>query len=181
MKVAVLVGSNRRYSVSRKVAHWLAPILNMKGLDADVLDLAEINLPWLDEPELPAMGLYKMEATKTWSEMVKEYDALVIVFPQYNWGYPAVLKNALDTLYQEWQGMPVATVSIGSHGGFQGELALSMVLQGLKMQRLTVNPRLTIKPDEIARQADESETDAFLAKYLDQADLLVQALKEEVK
>lgn len=181
MKVAVLVGSNRRYSVSRKVAHWLAPILNMKGLDADVLDLAEINLPWLDEPELPALGLYKMEATKTWSEMVKEYDALVIVFPQYNWGYPAVLKNALDTLYQEWQGMPVATVAIGSHGGFQGELALSMVLQGLKMQRLTVNPRLTIKPDEIARQADEAEKDAFLAKYLDQADLLVQALKEEVK
>lgn len=181
MKVAILVGSNRRFSVSRKVAHWLNPILKMKGLDSEVLDLAEINLPWLDEPELPALGLYQLEATKTWSDVVKGFDAMVIVFPQYNWGYPAVLKNALDTLYQEWQGMPVTTVSIGSHGGFQGELALSLVLQGLKMQRLSVNPRLNIKPDEIARQADEAETAAFLSKYLDQADMLAQSLKTEVK
>ncbi|MCK8617440.1 NAD(P)H-dependent oxidoreductase [Fructobacillus sp. M158] len=179
MKVAILVGSNRQISLSRKVARWLKPILQMKGLDAEILDLAEINLPWLDEPELPAAGLYQLEATKTWSEMVKGFDAMVIVFPQYNWGYPAVLKNALDTLYQEWQGLPVATMAIGSHGGFQGELALSLVLQGLKMKRLAVNPRLSIKPDEIARDAEEAEIAAFLAPYLDQVDLLAQALKAE--
>ncbi|MBS9335214.1 NAD(P)H-dependent oxidoreductase [Fructobacillus sp. M1-13] len=179
MKVAILVGSNRRYSVSRKVAHWLAPILQMKGLDAEVLDLAEINLPWLDEPELPALGMYQVEATKTWSSMIQEFDALVIVFPQYNWGYPAVLKNALDTLYQEWQGMPVATVAIGSHGGFQGELALSLVLQGLKMKRLSVNLKLTMKPDEISREAEKAATAAFLAPYLDQVDLLARDLKAE--
>ncbi|CAK1235458.1 NAD(P)H-dependent FMN reductase (SsuE) [Fructobacillus fructosus] len=180
MKVAILVGSNRQFSVSRKVAYWLNHILNSADMAAEVLDLAEINLPWLDEPELPAVGMYQLEATKTWSNIVKEFDAMVIVFPQYNWGYPAVLKNALDTLYQEWQGLPVATVAIGSHGGFQGELALSMVLQGLKMRRLPVNLRLTIKPDEIEREADEAETAQFLANSVDQAKLLAQALKKEV-
>lgn len=79
MKVAILVGSNRQVSLSRKVARWLRPLLEKKGLDAEVLDLAEINLPWLDEPELPAAGLYQLEATKTWSTMVQEFDAMVIV------------------------------------------------------------------------------------------------------
>lgn len=80
--------------------------------------------------------------------------------PQYNWGYPAVLKNALDYLYQEWQGKPACLVSFGGHGGTQVQLALRLVFQGLKMPVTAVALQISLAPS-----ASEAEALEVLEAY----------------
>lgn len=89
-------------------------------LTIDIIDLAEINLPFLDEPEIPAMGNYQKTHTKQWSNLISQYDGFVLLFPQYNWGYPAVIKNALDYLYEEWQHKPVVLWCMVGMEDFKG-------------------------------------------------------------
>lgn len=146
-KIGIIIGSNRSNSTTLKIATLIQSQINSDSVNTKLINLAEINLPWLDEPEIPAKNNYQLESTKTWQSTVNQYDGFVIVYPQYNWGYPAVLKNALDTLYTEWQGKPVSTIVFGSHGGFQAELAMSLVLQGLHMHKLPVNLSLTVPLD----------------------------------
>ena len=67
-----------------------------------MLDLAEINLPFLDEPQHPKLGRYTKPHTLAWAHEVDTADALVIVTPEYNAGFPAPLKNAMDFLHAEW-------------------------------------------------------------------------------
>jgi NAD(P)H-dependent FMN reductase len=76
--------------------------LRRKGpLQYELIDLAEINLPFLDEPLKAGLRQYEHEHTRAWSELISGYDGFLFVFPQYNWGYPAPPKNALDFLYYE--------------------------------------------------------------------------------
>ncbi|MQS44865.1 NAD(P)H-dependent oxidoreductase [Lactobacillus salsicarnum] len=81
-------------------------------------------------------------------------DGIIILYPQYNWGYPAVLKNALDYLYDEWRGKPVSTIVYGSHGGFQAQIALDLVLKGLHMNTLNSTISLSIKTDNFNVDTD---------------------------
>ena len=112
-KIAIIVGSNRPTRICRTVAEWVMNEMQHEALSLSLLDLAEVNLPFLDEPEIPAHHSYQNPHTKAWSKMVSGYDGFVLVFPQYNWGYPAVLKNALDYLYDEWAHKPVSVMCYG--------------------------------------------------------------------
>lgn len=143
-KIGIIIGTNRPNRIGRQIAEWVQNAMHHKDLELDLIDLAEINLPFLDEPEIPARHHYKSEHTKRWSRLISSYDGFVIVFPQYNWGYPAVLKNALDYLYDEWKNKPVSLMCYGGHGGFQGALALKLVTQGLNMYNMSSNPPLNI-------------------------------------
>jgi NAD(P)H-dependent FMN reductase len=97
-KVGIIVGSNRPTRICYGVAEWIRTAMQHDELSIDLIDLAAINLPFLDEPDIPAHGNYQKDHTKAWSKLIQEYEGFVLVFPQYNWGYPAVLKNALDFL-----------------------------------------------------------------------------------
>jgi NAD(P)H-dependent FMN reductase len=97
-------------------------------LKVDLVDLQEIDLPFLDEPIMPAQGRYEHEHTVRWSELIRSYDGFVFVLPQYDWGYPAVLKNALDFLAHEWANKPAGLVSNGSRGGGLAATQLKQVL-----------------------------------------------------
>jgi NAD(P)H-dependent FMN reductase len=97
-----------------------------------------------DEPAIPAYGDYLNEHTRAWSRKVSEADAIVFVTPQYNWGYPAPLKNALDHLYKEWNGKPTLIVTYGGHGGGKCAQQLRQVAEGLKMRAVPTMPGLTI-------------------------------------
>ena len=112
----------------------------------ELVDLQEIDLPFLDEPIMAARGRYEHEHTVRWSELVRSYDGFVFVFPQYNWGYPAVLKNALDFLYHEWADKPAGLVTYGSRGGGLAATQLRQVLQGLHMRSTETN--IELKTDE---------------------------------
>ena len=101
---------------------------------AELLDLAEINLPFMDEPNHPRLQQYTKEHTKKWSAQIASADAFIFVTPEYNFGYPATLKNAIDFLNNEWLYKPVAFVSYGGiAGGTRSMQALKQVLTSLNM------------------------------------------------
>ena len=154
-KVAIIVGSVRPNRRSKQVADWLrTQLLASDQVHFDVVDLAKVNLPMLDEPQIPFTGLYAHAKTREWSQLVASYDGFVFVFPQYNWGYPAVLKNAIDYLAKEWQGKPVSLVTFGGHGGSQAQVAMRLVVTGLKMRQMAVNPQISLSPSDSLATAD---------------------------
>lgn len=80
-----------------------------------------------------AKGQYSNEIVKKWSEKINEGDAFIIVTPEYNHGYPAVLKNAMDVIYPEWNRKPVGFVSYGSAMGARAIEQLRQVAVELQM------------------------------------------------
>jgi NAD(P)H-dependent FMN reductase len=78
------------------------------------VSLADLDLPFLDEEEEPSSGVYRHEHTRRWSAMVDGADGFVVVTPEYNYGMPATLKNALDYLSREWAWKPLGFVSYGN-------------------------------------------------------------------
>lgn len=135
MKVQVIIGSTRPGRVSPKVAKWVA---NEAGKLADttveVLDLEDYNLPFLDEPISPQFNPDRKPNAdaKRWLDKLDEADAYVLVTPEYNRSYSAVLKNALDYIDFQFAQKPVALVAHGSTGGAQAVAHLRGVLAGLK-------------------------------------------------
>ena len=162
--IGIIIGSNRPNRISFDIATWVQKNLISSQFQTNLIDLAKVNLPWLAEPEIPAKGHYTLETTQKWRDLINQYDGFIIVYPQYNWGYPAILKNALDSLYSEWQGKPISTVVFGSHGGFQADIALSLILQGLHMNKLPINLSISINDDMFSNHSFINIDDA-LAKY----------------
>ncbi|WP_414827368.1 NADPH-dependent FMN reductase [Apilactobacillus kunkeei] len=146
-KVGIIIGSSRPSRISPEIADWLNQQLSSDQFETEIIDLAKVNLPFLDEEEVPAKQEYKQEHSIDWSKKIKSLDAVVLLFPQYNWSFPAVLKNAVDYLASEWKNKIVALASYGSHGGLQAQMSFNMIAVGLKMQPTSVNPLLTINDE----------------------------------
>jgi NAD(P)H-dependent FMN reductase len=163
--IGIIVGSNRPTRICRTVAEWALKEMPSNELNFNLIDLAEINLPFLDEPEIPANKNYQKNHTKSWSNLVSKYDGFVLVFPQYNWGYPAVLKNAMDFLYDEWAKKPVSIMCYGGHGGFQATLAMKLVTQGLRMYNMSTNPPLSIEENMFDEHNQFKDIDTAFACY----------------
>jgi NAD(P)H-dependent FMN reductase len=102
-----------------------------------VVDLASLGLPMMDEPNHPRLVQYENDHTKAWSERVRAADAFVLVMPEYNHGFTAPLKNAIDYLVHEWAYKPVGFVSYGGiAAGTRAIQMLKPVLVGLKLTPL---------------------------------------------
>jgi NAD(P)H-dependent FMN reductase len=124
----IIIGSTRPGRAGGPVAEWFHELaVRHAGFDADLVDLAEVGLPLLDEPENPRHGRYAREHTKRWSQIVAAGDAYVFVVPEYNHGYNAATKNALDYLHDEWRNKPVGFVSYGAIAA--GTRAVAMLIQ----------------------------------------------------
>lgn len=126
LDLRIIVGSVRPGRVGLAVSNWFEGVAKADGrFDVTTLDLAEIDLPLMDEPELPGRRQYEKEHTKKWSSLVEPADAYALVAPEYNAGPSPALKNALDYLYHEWRYKPVGFVSYGGvSGGMRGVQAL---------------------------------------------------------
>jgi NAD(P)H-dependent FMN reductase len=136
-RIAVVIGSTRPTRICAGIAAWACETAGKDSeLSYELLDLAEVGLPFLDEPLKAALGDYRHEHTRAWSQSVQSYDGFLFVFPQYNWGYPAVLKNALDYLYWEWRDKPVSFMTYGTRGGSKAAEQFTEVLHGLHMRVL---------------------------------------------
>jgi NAD(P)H-dependent FMN reductase len=131
----VIIGSTRPGRVGGPVCDWFVDRAKHHGaFDIDVADLAEIALPLLDEPKHPRFGEYEHEHTRRWSARVDAADAFVLVTPEYNHGYSAPLKNALDYLSAEWAYKPVGFVSYGGvSAGTRAMQQLKQVVTALRM------------------------------------------------
>ncbi|MDF7627229.1 NAD(P)H-dependent oxidoreductase [Lactobacillaceae bacterium L1_55_11] len=177
-KVGIIVGSNRTNNRSHQIADWLAQQLKGFPFETEVIDLAQVNLPWLDEPKVPAEGDYQLPSTLAWKRVIDGLDGIIIVFPQYNWGYPAVLKNAIDTLYAEWRDKPMATVVFGSHGGGKAAKAFDLVLTGIHAQIMPINLSLNVTNDMVDDQNHFKNIDQALAPYQTDAQALGQEFEK---
>jgi NAD(P)H-dependent FMN reductase len=118
LRVAVILGSTRPNRHSDAVARWVMQRAALReDLEADLIDLAEVDLPMFDEPIPPIMGEYANDHTRAWASTIGRYDAFVFVSPEYNRSIPAVLKNAIDFVYQEWADKAAGFVSYGADAG----------------------------------------------------------------
>jgi NAD(P)H-dependent FMN reductase len=131
----VLVASTRPGRIGPAFARWFVDVAKQEDLfEIEVVDLAEVNLPFMDEPHHPRLHRYEHQHTRDWSATVSRADAFVFVTPEYNYGYNAVLKNALDFLHEEWADKPVGFLSYGGvAAGTRSVQQLKQVVTALRM------------------------------------------------
>jgi NAD(P)H-dependent FMN reductase len=156
-KLEIIVASTRPNRVGMPVAQWTdAEARTHGGFDEiELVDLAEVNLPFMNEPHHPRLGNYVHQHTRDWSAKVSEADAFVFVMPEYNYGYSAPLKNAIDYLHTEWFYKPVGLVSYG--GVSAGTRAAQMIKQVVTTLKMT--PLFEAVSIPFVRQfIDEDET-----------------------
>jgi NAD(P)H-dependent FMN reductase len=166
--LSIVIGSTRPGRVGPKFAAWFrSRAIGHGGFDVDLVDLAQLKLPFLDEPAAPRLHQYIHQHTIDWSHTVERSDAFVFVTPEYNFGYSAVLKNAIDYLSQEWADKAVGFLSYGGlAAGTRAVQQLRQVVTALKMIPVAESVNLpfftqfidasgTVRPsDEMNRSAD---------------------------
>ncbi|GAB3043179.1 bifunctional NAD(P)H-dependent oxidoreductase/GNAT family N-acetyltransferase [Parafrigoribacterium mesophilum] len=138
MRVLVIGASTRPSRIGAAITEWFLQTTGERaqqlGVTYDLVDLAELQLPFLDEPEHPSAGHYQHEHTRAWSRRVDAVDAVIVVTPEYNYGMPATLKNAFDYLHREWAWKPIAFVSYGNtSAGTRGVQMSKQVATTLRM------------------------------------------------
>jgi len=131
----IIIGSTRPGRVGPSVAEWIAATARAHGqFDVEVVDLAEVNLPMFDEPRHPRLRQYEHQHTRAWSAVIDRADAFVFVVPEYNYGFNAATKNAIDYLNHEWRYKPAGFASYGGvAAGTRAVQQLKQVMTTLKM------------------------------------------------
>ncbi|MFB7658158.1 MULTISPECIES: NADPH-dependent FMN reductase [unclassified Streptomyces] len=136
-KLEIIVASTRPGRLGPGVARWIESEAVAHGgfSEVEIVDLAEVNLPFMNEPHHPRLGRYTHQHTRDWSAKIAEADAFVFVMPEYNYGYNAELKNAIDYLHSEWRYKPVGMASYG--GVSAGTRAAQMIKQVVTTLKMT--------------------------------------------
>src|SRR5678815_338016 len=130
LKIKVIVGSSRANRFSEKPASWIFDLAKKRAdLDVELLDLRDYPMPFFEEALPPGLAKdnYDHPVVVKWREKIREADGFIVCTPEYNHGYPAVLKNALDTVYHAWGRKAMAFVSWGGAGGTRGVEQLRLV------------------------------------------------------
>jgi NAD(P)H-dependent FMN reductase len=135
----IIIASTRPGRVGPSVATWFHDrAVGHGGFNVELIDLAEVNLPMFDEPKHPRFGEYVHEHTKAWSATIQRGDAFVFVIPEYNYGFNAAIKNAIDYLNREWQYKPLGFVTYGGvAAGTRAMQMLKQVTSALKLVPMT--------------------------------------------
>lgn len=129
-KLKIIIGSTRPSRKGPIVAQWAhEAALASEQFEVELVDLASLELPLLDEPNHPAQQKYVYEHTKRWSAIVADADALVFVTPEYDHFPPASLVNAIQCLSREWKYKPAGFVCYGGiSGGLRSVQELRLLL-----------------------------------------------------
>jgi len=181
-RIAVVIGSTRHNRICPGIAAWIRDVAQEESpLHYSLLDLADVHLPFLDEPFMAALERYEHEHTREWSRVVSSFDGFVFVFPQYNWGYPGVLKNALDFLYDEWRAKPASLATYGTRGGNRGARQLNEVLQGLHMTLLDDHLEVVITEDDVDDSWQLADLSAVMTPYVEQTRRIDVQMTEAIK
>ncbi len=142
INIKIIVGSTREGRSGEKIAKWIEGIASKrKDFKYEILDLKQLNLPWYTEATSPAYANdYSDSLVKKWSEEISNADGIVIITPEYNHGYTAPVKNALDLLYKEWNNKPISFVSYGGiAAGTRATQQLRQVAIELQMHPIREN------------------------------------------
>ena len=143
--ISVIVGSTRQGRFSEKPAHWILELVRRRNIEGRLLDLRDYPMPFFDDaatPATPGRAPYANEVVRRWTAEIAAADGFVIVTPEYNYGPPAVLKNALDWVYPEWNRKALAFVSYGSAMGARGIQQLRAT--AIELQLAPIRPSVHI-------------------------------------
>ncbi|GAB2441821.1 NADPH-dependent FMN reductase [Nocardia tengchongensis] len=131
-RIGIILGSTRPNRNGAQVARWVLDAASARGdADYELIDLRDHPLPHFDESVPPMFGPSANAHTRAWAARVAPFDGFVIVTPEYNGGYPGVLKNALDHVFAEWNDKAVGFVSYGVNGGARAVVQLRAVCSTL--------------------------------------------------
>lgn len=136
MNIKVIIGSTRERRFGEKPARWIfKEVKKREGVDGELIDLRDYPLPFFNETVSPRMahGVHANEIADKLAKKINEADGFIIATPEYNHGYPAVLKNAMDFIYKEWNRKPVGFVSWGGVAGARSVEQLRQVSIELQM------------------------------------------------
>ena len=180
-RLGVVVASVREGRAGAPVADWFMDRAGQHGgFDVELVDLKVVNLPILSEPNHPRLQKYTLESTKRWSATVAALDAFVFVTPEYNFGSPPALINALDTVYVEWNYKPAAFVSYGGvSGGLRSVQMTKMMLTTFKLVPIVeaVSIPFIAKELQDGRFPGNEKVDKAAAAMLDELLRWTNALK----
>jgi NAD(P)H-dependent FMN reductase len=134
LKIAIIIGTTRTTRFSEKPARWISDIASKRDdMITEVVDLRDFPMPFFDEVASNAWVPSKNEIAQLWQKKVAEFDGYIFITAEYNRGIPAVLKNALDYAYPEWNRKAAAYVGYGSVGGARAVEQLRLVSVELQM------------------------------------------------
>jgi NAD(P)H-dependent FMN reductase len=183
MKIAIISSSVRTGRNSHRVALFFKNLLSEKSeIKIDLIDLKELNFPLFDE----RLKFQKSPSaiSKEFSDRVRSANGVIIITPEYNGGYPASIKNAVDLLYDEWKRKPVSivTVSSGNFGGSQVIMSLQFTLW--KIGAMTVPamfpvPKVEELFDEKGNTLDDGSTKKRAGKFLEELFWYIRASSVE--
>ena len=171
-RVAIILGSTRPGRRGEVVAQWVYDRASKRAdAEFELVDLADYPLPHLDEPIPPSQGRYANQHTRDWSAKIGSFDAYVFVTPEYNHSTSAVLKNAIDYLYKEWNNKACGFVSYGvSAGGARAAEHLRLVASEVQMADVRGQVALSLMTDfenfTVLTPSERQET--LLTTMLDQ-------------
>jgi len=148
LKVAIIIGSTPPGRNGVAVARWVYDIAARRG-DAsfEVVDIADFDLPLLDEPFPPIMNQYSKPHTRAWAAKIGAFDAFVFVAPEYNHSMSGALKNAIDFLYREWNDKAAGFVGYGGAGGTRAVEQLRLVMGEIKVADVRAQVALSMYDD----------------------------------
>lgn len=142
-RVGIIIGSARPGRNGEAVGRWVHEVANAHGgAEYELVDLADHDLPQLDESVPAAAGQYANQHTRLWADVVGGLDAFVFVTPEYNHSMPGLLKTALDFVYAEWNHKAAGFVGYGADGGIRAVEQLRQVMAHLKVA--DVGPQVTL-------------------------------------
>lgn len=180
-KIQIIIGSTREKRRSESVANWIYDLAReIEGIEFEIVDLRDYPLPFYQEPGSPRMLKDDIPVAKKWREKIQEADGYLIVSPEYNHGYSAVLKNALDYTYSSWNNKAVGFVSYGTVGGARAVEQLRLVAIELQMAPIQQSINLMKAHslfDENGKMIDDSH-DKIAHNFLEQLIWWTNALKE---
>ena len=181
-RVLVILGSTRPGRNGDKVADWFMEVAEQRpDAEFELVDLRDWNLPYYDSPVPPAFAQPEGKV-KEWADLVDSGNGFVIVTPEYNHGYPAVLKSHLDAIYKPWNRKPVAFVSYGSAGaGYRATEQLRQVAVELQMVPIREQvgiPLVWAAFDDDGKLKDAESRRPFTDRLLDDLLWWAAALKQ---
>jgi NAD(P)H-dependent FMN reductase len=133
-RIGIVISTTRMGRFADKPVEWLSNLASSRSdMEFEVVDLLKYPLPFFDEPMSPAWGAPKNEVAQRWAKKVAELDGFIFVTAEYNHGVPAVLKNALDYAYAEFNRKPAAYVGYGGVGAARSVEHLRLINIELQM------------------------------------------------
>lgn len=177
LEIKIILASVRNNRFGDKPAEWITNLAkNTEGLSVELLDLKNYALPIFAEATPPShiQGAYATAEINRWAKKIAGADGYIIVTPEYNYGYPASLKNNIDYLHKEWQNKPVAFVAYGSTGGARVVQQLREV--SIELQMAPIRNSVHIMNPWLLRAEDGSLKSGALDNYIKSGEKMIEQL-----